>query len=154
MHATTTGTGKPLLLVHGISNLHNWDLVVPPLAQHRTVYAVDLPGFGESAPLDHEVTIATLTDAVERFIADAKEAGVDGLILVSAGAGGHAGDTNPFALVASIRPWFDGLVLLAGWQGYEAVAGHRDEDGGYWTGYVWPDEAVWPQEKPMRLPSW
>lgn len=70
MHATTTGTGKPLLLVHGISNLHNWDLVVPPLAQHRTVYAVDLPGFGESAPLDHEVTIATLTDAVERFIAE------------------------------------------------------------------------------------
>jgi hypothetical protein len=24
---------------------------------------------------------------------------------------------------------------------------HRDRDGGYWTGYVWPDEAVWPQEK-------
>lgn len=24
---------------------------------------------------------------------------------------------------------------------------HRDEDGGYWTGYVWPDEAVWPEEK-------
>ena len=24
---------------------------------------------------------------------------------------------------------------------------HRDDDGGYWTGYVWPDEAVWPQEK-------
>lgn len=24
---------------------------------------------------------------------------------------------------------------------------HRDSDGGYWTGYVWPDEAIWPEEK-------
>ncbi|NLJ54311.1 MAG: prenyltransferase [Intrasporangiaceae bacterium] len=24
---------------------------------------------------------------------------------------------------------------------------HRDDDGGYWTGYVWPDEAIWPEEK-------
>ncbi|MCA1781394.1 MAG: prenyltransferase [Dermatophilaceae bacterium] len=27
------------------------------------------------------------------------------------------------------------------------VAVHRDSDGGYWTGYVWPDEAIWPEEK-------
>lgn len=27
------------------------------------------------------------------------------------------------------------------------VAVHRDDDGGYWTGYVWPDDAVWPVEK-------
>lgn len=44
----------------------------------------------------------------------AAEAGVDGLILVSAGAGGHAGTLNPFAFVASVRPWFTGLLLLAG----------------------------------------
>jgi hypothetical protein len=27
------------------------------------------------------------------------------------------------------------------------VEAHRDADGGYWTGYVWPDEAIWPEEK-------
>ena len=44
----------------------------------------------------------------------AADAGVDGLIAVSAGAGGHAGTTNPFALVAEIRSFFNGTVLLAG----------------------------------------
>lgn len=49
-----------------------------------------------------------------RHARKAAAAGVDGLILVSGGAGGHAGSTNPFALMAAVRPWFDGLVLLAG----------------------------------------
>jgi nitronate monooxygenase len=44
----------------------------------------------------------------------AAEAGVDGLIAVCAGAGGHAGATSPFALVSEIREFFDGTVLLAG----------------------------------------
>jgi pimeloyl-ACP methyl ester carboxylesterase len=70
MHFATSGTGKPLLLVHGISNLHNWDLIVPALARERRVIAVDLPGFGKSAPLAGEVSVASLTDAVEEFIAE------------------------------------------------------------------------------------
>jgi len=41
-------------------------------------------------------------------------AGVDGLILVAAGAGGHAGRINPFALVAEVREIFAGTILLAG----------------------------------------
>lgn len=44
----------------------------------------------------------------------AAQAGVDGLILVAAGAGGHAGTTNPFALVSEVRFFFDGTLLLAG----------------------------------------
>ena len=44
----------------------------------------------------------------------AAAAGVDGLIAVCNGAGGHAGTTNPFALVAEIRQFFDKTVLLAG----------------------------------------
>ncbi len=64
------GSGRPLLLVHGISQLHNWDPIVPALARDREVIAIDLPGFGDSAPLTGEVTIAALTDAVERFIAE------------------------------------------------------------------------------------
>ncbi|MFJ3046252.1 NAD(P)H-dependent flavin oxidoreductase [Herbaspirillum chlorophenolicum] len=41
-------------------------------------------------------------------------AGVDGLILVCAGAGGHAGALSPFALASEVRAIFDGLLVLAG----------------------------------------
>lgn len=44
----------------------------------------------------------------------ALECGVDGLILVCAGAGGHAGTLSPFALLAEVREFFDGPVALAG----------------------------------------
>jgi nitronate monooxygenase len=44
----------------------------------------------------------------------AAAAGVDGLIAVCNGAGGHAGSTNPFALVAEIRQFFDKTLILAG----------------------------------------
>ncbi|WJG08079.1 nitronate monooxygenase [Aliiglaciecola sp. LCG003] len=41
-------------------------------------------------------------------------AGVDGIIIVTAGAGGHAGEINPFALVREIREFWDGPLALAG----------------------------------------
>jgi nitronate monooxygenase len=44
----------------------------------------------------------------------ALEAGVDGLILVAAGAGGHAGTLSPFALVGEVRKFFNGPVALSG----------------------------------------
>lgn len=44
----------------------------------------------------------------------AAEAGVDGVIAVAAGAGGHAGTINPIVLVHEIREVFDGTILLAG----------------------------------------
>lgn len=44
----------------------------------------------------------------------AAEEGVDGLILVCAGAGGHSGALSPFALVQEVRAFFDGTILLAG----------------------------------------
>lgn len=44
----------------------------------------------------------------------ALEAGVDGLILVAAGAGGHAGTLSPFALVGEVRKIFDGPIVLSG----------------------------------------
>ena len=49
-----------------------------------------------------------------RHAQKAVEAGVDGLILVCAGAGGHAGTLSPFALVGEVRSWFKGTVVLAG----------------------------------------
>jgi nitronate monooxygenase len=49
-----------------------------------------------------------------RHAEKALEAGVDGLILVCAGAGGHAGTLSPFALVGEVRRFFDGPVVLSG----------------------------------------
>lgn len=47
-----TGSGAPLLLLHGIGHHRQaWDPVLGPLAAERDVIAVDLPGFGASAPL-------------------------------------------------------------------------------------------------------
>lgn len=49
-----------------------------------------------------------------RHAAKALEAGVDGLILVCAGAGGHAGTLSPFALVREVRRFFSGPLALSG----------------------------------------
>jgi nitronate monooxygenase len=73
-----------------------------------------------SAPTDiarrvHEYGGIVLHDVIKvRHAEKALEAGVDGLILVCAGAGGHAGRINPFALVNEIRAMFDGPLVLAG----------------------------------------
>jgi len=42
------------------------------------------------------------------------EMGVDGIVAVAAGAGGHTGDLSPFALMQEIRGWWDGLLILSG----------------------------------------
>lgn len=49
-----------------------------------------------------------------RHARKAVAAGVDGLILVCAGAGGHAGTLSPFALVTEVRQFYDGPLVLAG----------------------------------------
>lgn len=49
-----------------------------------------------------------------RHAKKALEAGVDGLILVCTGAGGHAGTLSPFALVREVRRFFDGPIALSG----------------------------------------
>ncbi|MDY0331010.1 MAG: nitronate monooxygenase family protein [Thiomonas sp.] len=50
----------------------------------------------------------------QTFAHKAVDKGADGLILVAAGAGGHAGMQSPFALVQETRRWFDGPVVLSG----------------------------------------
>ena len=49
-----------------------------------------------------------------RHARKAAQAGVDGLILVANGAGGHAGVVNPFALINEVRSFFDGTIILSG----------------------------------------
>ncbi|WP_439108196.1 NAD(P)H-dependent flavin oxidoreductase, partial [Congregibacter sp.] len=49
-----------------------------------------------------------------RFAAKAVAAGVDGLVLVAAGAGGHTGQQSGFAFVQELRQHFDGILVLGG----------------------------------------
>ncbi|MGP1275596.1 MAG: NAD(P)H-dependent flavin oxidoreductase [Caulobacterales bacterium] len=57
----------------------------------------------------------TLHDIINiRFAQKALEKGADGLIAVCSGAGGHAGTLSPFALIAEIREFFDGPLLVSG----------------------------------------
>ncbi|HEY9311879.1 nitronate monooxygenase [Williamsia sp.] len=59
--------------------------------------------------------IAVLADvATMRHAQRAARAGVDGLVLLTAGAGGQTGTANPFAFVRAVRQQFDGVVALAG----------------------------------------
>jgi pimeloyl-ACP methyl ester carboxylesterase len=67
---TRTGTGEPVLLLHGITHRRQgWDRVVPLLAAERELWALDLPDHGESPDLPGEYAgdIAPLADAVEAF---------------------------------------------------------------------------------------
>lgn len=50
----------------------------------------------------------------KRHAEKAIEAGVDGIIAVAGGAGGHAGTANPFALIQEIRSFYKGTLVLAG----------------------------------------
>jgi nitronate monooxygenase len=63
----------------------------------------------------HEYGGVVFHDVISiRHAEKALEAGVDGLVLVCAGAGGHAGMLSPFALVREVRRFFDGPVALSG----------------------------------------
>jgi pimeloyl-ACP methyl ester carboxylesterase len=65
------GTGPPLVLLHPLgANRHVWDPVLDALTPARTVVAVDLPGFGESAPLTETPTPAALARALDRFLVE------------------------------------------------------------------------------------
>lgn len=79
-------------------------LVVTSLGLNRDLIAA-VQGYG--GLVFHDVT--TLA-----FAAKAADAGVDGLILVAAGAGGHAGALNPLSGLADIRRIFAGTLLLGG----------------------------------------
>lgn len=63
----------------------------------------------------HSYGAVVLHDVINnRFANSAISKGADGLIAVAAGAGGHAGDKSPFALLQEIREWFDGPLGLSG----------------------------------------
>jgi len=78
MHHVRRGSGKPLLLLHGLGgSWREWGPVLDGLAAEREVVAVDLPGFGETPPLPGKVSIETLAEAVTDFLEVQNLTGVD-----------------------------------------------------------------------------
>jgi pimeloyl-ACP methyl ester carboxylesterase len=69
LSTTRTGSGEPLLLLHGMgSSQRDFAAVVESLAERFDVLDVDLPGVGRSPALDERPTVAAITDAVERTL--------------------------------------------------------------------------------------
>lgn len=102
------------LIVHGSNARLEADLAVLVARQVPLI----ITSLGAVADLVHAVQGyggAVFHDVTTRRHAEkAAAAGVDGIIAVAAGAGGHAGVLNPFALVSEIRQVFDGTLVLGG----------------------------------------
>lgn len=69
MHHVRLGSGRPLLLVHGLGgSWRSWTPILERLSKEREVIAVDLPGHGDTPPLSGETSISTLADALTSFL--------------------------------------------------------------------------------------
>ncbi|WP_193528705.1 NAD(P)H-dependent flavin oxidoreductase [Rhodopseudomonas palustris] len=104
----------PNLIVHRSNARLGDDLKL--LLQHRPEVVITSVGSPQPviAPL-HDVGAMVLADVASiRHAERAAAAGVDGLVLLTAGAGGQTGWLNPFAFVRAVRQFFGGVIVLAG----------------------------------------
>lgn len=95
---------------------HDFEERMAALERHRVPIIITSVGDpSEMVPRVHAWGGIVLHDVVSlRHARKAAGAGVDGLILVCAGAGGHAGVQSPFALLPQVREFFDKTIVLAG----------------------------------------
>jgi nitronate monooxygenase len=102
------------LVAHASNNRLDADLAV--LLAHRVPLAVIALGApAELVQAVHGYGGLIFNDIIStRHARKCAEAGVDGLIAVCAGAGGHTGNVSPFALVQEIREFWDGPLALSG----------------------------------------
>ncbi|MFG2542991.1 alpha/beta fold hydrolase [Streptomyces sp. NPDC048594] len=71
MHYVRGGSGTPVVLIHGWPQTwYGWWPIMPELAEHHTVYAVDLPGLGDSTGSPSGYDKATLARYVHELVAD------------------------------------------------------------------------------------
>src|SRR3954454_12437904 len=113
-------TGKPAapicpnLIVHRSNARLEQDLAV--LLRHKP--EIVITSVGSPAPVLkplHDAGALVLADVASiRHARHAAEAGADGLVLLTAGAGGQTGWLNPFAFVRAVRAFYDGIIVLAG----------------------------------------
>lgn len=86
------------------------------IASYRPSVVITSVGSPAAAlPVLHAAGCTVLADvATLHHARRALDAGADGLVLLTAGAGGHTGWANPFAFVRAVRAFFDGPLVLAG----------------------------------------
>ncbi len=102
-------------IVHASNDRVARDVAV--CVEHRVPIVITSLRAPEPAMLDaiHAYGGVVFHDVISiRHAKKALDAGVDGLILVAAGAGGHAGTLSPFALVGEVRKFFEGPLALSG----------------------------------------
>ena len=95
-------------------------------------------------------------DVIKRRHAEkAAQAGVDGIIAVAAGAGGHAGTYSPFALTSEIREFWDGALILSGSMshgGHIAAAEMMGADFGYFgSHFIAASESMAPDAQKQMM---
>nr|WP_249803445.1 nitronate monooxygenase [Bradyrhizobium zhengyangense] len=104
----------PNLIVHRSNARLEQDLAV--LLKHKP--EIVITSVGSPAPVLkplHDAGSLLLADVASiRHAERAAEAGADGLVLLTAGAGGQTGWLNPFAFVRAVRAFYDGIIVLAG----------------------------------------
>lgn len=112
--------GKPVApfavnqIVHASNDRLEHDVAV--CAKHQVpIMITSLRPPAEVVRAAHSYGGVVLHDVISvRHAEKALEQGVDGLILVCAGAGGHAGTLSPFALLPEVRRFFSGTIALSG----------------------------------------
>jgi pimeloyl-ACP methyl ester carboxylesterase len=78
MHHSRSGSGKPLLLVHGLGGTgRSWDTISPALAQAREVIALDLPGHGQTPEEADSGTFDGLARSLDEWLGREALVGVD-----------------------------------------------------------------------------
>lgn len=100
VHRTYERTAEEMELVLK----HKPPIVITALGSPKQIVAA-IQGYGGVVFAD----VNSLT-----YARKAAEVGVDGLVLVSAGAGGHTGQLSAFAFVPAVREFFDGVIVLGG----------------------------------------
>jgi nitronate monooxygenase len=104
----------PNLIVHHSNARLEQDLAV--LLRHKPEIVITSVGSPAQVlkPL-HDAGSLVLADVASiRHAERAAAAGADGLVLLTAGAGGQTGWLNPFAFVRAVRAFYDGIIVLAG----------------------------------------
>jgi nitronate monooxygenase len=101
-------------IIHNSNTRLDADFVT--LEKHRVpIVITSLRAPTEYVPRVHDWGGFVFHDVTNiRHAEKALEAGVDGLILVCAGSGGHSGSLSPFALISEVRRLYEGTVALAG----------------------------------------
>jgi nitronate monooxygenase len=120
LHRHDSETGRrhapvcPNLIVHRSNARLTEDLRV--VLKHKPEMVITSVGSPVPVlrPLRDAGALVLADVATIRHAERAAEAGVDGLVLLTAGAGGQTGWLNPFAFVRAVRAFFDGVIVLSG----------------------------------------